>query len=95
LLTAGALGDGSVAPKSPWFTSFTVLESFSWDEKKAKVALKNHDAGLVEVKTRGQICDPNKLEKKLRGEGKERLTLFVLRLGTSLRGVVTKRESRL
>ncbi len=94
LLTAGTLGEACALPASPWFTAFKVLESFSWDEKKAKVALKAHDAGLVEVKTRGQICDPNKLEKKLRGEGKERLTLFVLRLGSSLRGFVTRREGR-
>ncbi len=95
LLTAGTLGETCALPASPWFTAFKVLESFAWDEKKAKLALQNHQAGLVEVKTRGQICDPNKLEKKLRGEGKERLTLFVLRLGSSLRGFVTKREGRL
>ncbi len=95
LLTAGTWGDASPPPVSPWFTSFTVLESFSWDEKKARVALKMHQAGLVEVKTRGRICDPNALEKKLRGGGDQRLTLFVLRLGTRLRGLVTRREGRL
>lgn len=84
----------SAQAKSPWLAGFAVLESFSWDEKKARIALKTHDAGLVEVKTRGQTVDPNALEKKLRGEGKERLTLFVLRLGSSLRGYVTKRLPR-
>jgi hypothetical protein len=89
----GLLAGAADAP-SPWLTAFTVLESFSWDEKNARVALRAHDAGLVEVKTRGQTVDPNALEKKVRGEGKERLTLFVLRLGSSLRGYVTRRIKR-
>ena len=85
LLTSEALID------SPWVTSFQVLDEMPWQIKQVKAALRKHNAGIVEVKTRGRLVNPDVLQKQLRGKGDELLTVFVLRFGDHSRAIVCKR----
>jgi hypothetical protein len=85
LLTSDELID------SPWVTSFQVLDELPWQVKQVKASLRKHKAGIVEVKTRGKLVNPDTLQKQLRGKGDELLTVFVLRLGDHTRAIVCKR----
>lgn len=76
---------------SPWLTHFEVLDDLPWQAKKVKAVLRKHDAGIVEVKTRGKLVNPDIVQKQLRGKGEELLTVFVLRLGDHSRAIVTRR----
>ena len=85
LLTSETLID------SPWVTNFEVLDELPWKIKQVKAALRKHDAGIVEVKTRGKLVNPDTLQKQLRGKGDQLLTVFVLRLGDHLRAIIARR----
>ena len=67
------------------------MENLPWQAKKVKAVLRKHDAGIVEVKTRGKLVNPDIVQKQLRGKGEELLTVFVLRLGDHSRAIVTRR----
>lgn len=73
LLTA----DGPI--DSPWLTGFEVIEQLPWRPKKVKQWLSAHDAGIVEVKTRGKAVDPDPVARQLRGKGKQPYTVFIHR----------------
>jgi len=77
----------------PMLTWFRVLDAFRYDERTASAALASHGAGVVEVKTRDQVVDPDTLQRRLRGSGRETLTLFVLRFGRERRGIVARRSA--
>ena len=64
---------------SPWLTAFELQAHMPWREKRVRQWLRAHDAGLVEVKTRGRAVDPDPLQKRLRGRGNTSFTVFVLR----------------
>jgi hypothetical protein len=76
---------------SPWVTNFEVLAELPWQIKQVKAALRKHDAGIVEVKTRGKLVNPDPLQKQLRGKGNQLLTVFVLKLGDHNRAIITRR----
>lgn len=86
-------------PTDPFLTPYRVLEEFSWSPKRARAAMRSvRDRGLrpgvVEVKTRARVVDPDKVQSSLRGDGDRTLTLFVLRFGDSgTRGILTERLS--
>ena len=82
---------GDVATGSPWVTGFGVLASMPWKERRLREALRSLDAGPVEIKTRGGVVDPDPLQRRLRGRGSQPLTVFILRLGSSLHAIVTSR----
>ena len=77
----------------PMLTWFRVLDAFRYDERTAKAALASHGAGVVEVKTRDKLVDPDSVQRRLRGSGGETLTLFVLRFGRERRGIVARRST--
>lgn len=79
--------------ESPWLTAFEVLEEMAWNEKRVKGVLEARGAGIVEVKTRGGVVDPDSLQGRLRGKGEEQLTVFVLRLGREFRAIVARRPA--
>lgn len=85
---------GGGAPDSPWLTSFRVLGRSPFNAKRLRGALSELGAGIVEVKTRGGACDPDKLQAQLRGRGERSLTVFVLRLSTELVSFVCERSAR-
>lgn len=85
LLTSDALVD------SPWVRGFQVEAVLPWRLPKVKQWMREHDAGIVEVKTRGKVVDPDVIQRELSGKGDERWTVFILRLGDTKQAFVTKR----
>jgi len=82
---------GNVQIDSPWMRAFEVLDDLPWRPQKVAGALRAMRAGIVEVKTRGGVVDPDQVQRMLRGEGDQRLTVFVLRFGHAIRAVITRR----
>ena len=85
LLTADA------DPRSPWLTGFELIEQLPWREKRVAAALRARGAGVVEVKTRGGAVDPDRAQRRLRGQGKTPFTVFVLRWDRQVVALVTRR----
>ncbi len=77
--------------RSPWCRGFRVLETFAWNERRVKEILKRHGAGVVEVKTRDKVANPDELQPKLSVKGGEPTVLFVLRFTREIRGIVARR----
>ena len=65
----------------PWFVRFAVREVLPFRDKTVRGWLAEHDAGIVEVKTRGQTADALALQRSWRGRGEVPFTVFVLRCG--------------
>ncbi|MBB6430669.1 class I SAM-dependent methyltransferase [Algisphaera agarilytica] len=79
---------------SPWLTGFELLAELPYsakNPKKIKAWLDDHDAGLVEIKTRGKAVDPDPLQRALRGTGSTPYTLFVLRFDQKLACLICRR----
>lgn len=79
---------------SPWINGFELIERMAWRPKRVKQWLHANDGGLVEIKTRGKACDPDREQLHLRGKGSTAYTVFVLRFDTKVQAFVTKRLSR-
>ena len=77
--------------ESPWVTSFRVLDVMPWREQRVRARLRELDAGLVEVKTRAGVVDPDRLQTHLRGSGSTTLTVFVLRMDEKVRAIIARR----
>ncbi|MEM6459598.1 MAG: class I SAM-dependent methyltransferase [Planctomycetota bacterium] len=92
LLTADR-ADAPPPHARPWLTAFECLTElpFSADLRKLRRWLADHDAGVVEVKTRGRAVDPDRLQPRLRGDGTTPYTVFVLRFDRRLAALVTRR----
>jgi SAM-dependent methyltransferase len=82
---------GDAPIDSPWVRGFEVLASDAWNEKRAAAALAALGAGVVEVKTRGKVVDPDALQPRLSGRGATPLVLFVLRFDRELRSIIARR----
>ncbi len=70
---------GRAPVESPWLTAFQVHAEMPWRPAKVKAWLRDQDAGLIEVKTRGKACDPDRVQADLRGPGQTPYVVFVLR----------------
>lgn len=77
----------------PFVTCFERLETMPFREKRLKRWLEAHDAGEVEVKTRGGAVEPDRLARRLRGAGSSRFTVFVLSHGRRKLAHLTRRIS--
>lgn len=75
----------------PMFTRFEMLAEMTWNQKRVKTELARLGAGLVEVKTRGGVVNPDQVQEQLRGPGSERLTVFVLRFDRAIRCLIARR----
>jgi len=64
---------------SPFVTTYRHLETLPWRPRKIKDWLADHDAGIVTIKTRDKVVDPDRLQADLRSEGATPYTLFILR----------------
>ncbi|MGE3164751.1 MAG: hypothetical protein AB7O52_07590 [Planctomycetota bacterium] len=82
---------GSRVPTGPWVTAFEVLSVMPWRTARVREWLAEHRAGVVEVKTRGGAVDANQARAALRGRGDQVYTVFGLRVGASVRAVITRR----
>ncbi|NBC10270.1 MAG: hypothetical protein GVY24_00860 [Planctomycetes bacterium] len=76
---------------SPWLTPFELLAEMPWQTKKVKRWLTEHNAGIVEVKTRGKAVDPDRTQADLRGKGDQPFTVFVLRRDRKRIALITRR----
>jgi len=74
-----------------WLRGFELLEKLPWRLRRVQEWLRAHDAGLVEVKTRGQAVDPDRVQKQLRGRGNTPYTVFILRWDTQRFALITRR----
>ena len=81
------------AVSSPWLTSFELLAEMPWRMKKVKAWLTDHDAGIVEVKTRGRAVDPDGVQARLRGRGTTPYTVFILRWDERKVALITRRAA--
>jgi len=79
------------ARQSVWLTGFELLAHMPWRLKRVQQWLAAHDGGLIEVKTRGQAVDPNRVQKQLRGQGSTSYTVFILRWDTKRVALITRR----
>ena len=82
---------GQERMESPWLTGFEVLATLPWRTRRVREWLRAHDSGAVVVKVRGSVVDANLARRELAGEGRQRYTLFVMRLGPAAIAVVTRR----
>lgn len=82
-------GDAPVG--SGLLTPFERLADLPWSPRKVRRVLRDLGAGIVEIKTRGGIVDPDRLQREMRGPGGAELTLFVLRLGDEVRAIIARR----
>lgn len=76
---------------SPWLTPFRLIEQMPWRLNKVKAWLDAHDAGVVEVKTRGKAVDPDRVQLQLRGRGSTPYAVFVLRWDERMVALITER----
>jgi hypothetical protein len=74
--------------ESPWFRSYEVLDQLPWRPDRVRARLRDLDAGIVDVRTRGGAVDAMKAQKHLRGDGSRRLVVFGLRLGRKVVAVI-------
>ena len=86
-------GDAPVA--SPWLTAFRICASMPWNQRRVTRWFREHDAGIIEVKTRDRLVEPSALQKALRGRGQTPYTLFVLRYDRAEMAVIAQRVSDL
>ncbi|MEM8758349.1 MAG: class I SAM-dependent methyltransferase, partial [Planctomycetota bacterium] len=82
---------GEALEPSAWLAGFRVIERMPWRVERVRASLASLDAGIVEVKTRGGACDPDEVQRQLRGDGERMLTVFVLRFGEKIEAIVTER----
>ncbi len=76
---------------NPWLTGFELLGRMPYRLKRVKAWLREHDGGIVEVKTRGRAVDPDAVQRDLRGTGATTYTVFALRFDRQVVALVTRR----
>jgi len=98
---AGELGAGTVWPgvglitsdrplTHPLLRGYRLLAEHPWREEKVRDALHALDAGVVTVKTRDKVVDPDHVAPRLRGAGSRDLVVFVLRFGEPVKALITE-----
>lgn len=86
VLTADALPRDAL-----FFVPFRIQARMPWNPKRVTAWLREHDGGIVEVKTRDKAVDPDAVQAQLRGVGAITYTLFVLRVGRAVEAFITRR----
>lgn len=78
----------------PWLTPFKLIERLPYRIRKLQGWLVAHDAGPIEVKTRGGVVNPDDVQRQLRrasATGATSYTLFILRVHRRVEAWVTHR----
>jgi len=65
---------------TPFALSLRIVASLPWHEKRVRAALRELDAGPVDVRRRGLAGDVDAITKRLRGKGARRLTVAMTRV---------------
>jgi len=79
------------AEHHPMIRWYRTLEVLPWNQKRVKSALRSHDAGVIEVRTRGGVVNPDALQRALRGKGsRSDLSVLVYRLGDRVVAVIAE-----
>ncbi len=95
--TPGWLTGEDIGP-NPWLTQFRVHWQGAWREESVREALKQQEASLDAVKTRGVAIEPSTLLKKLRKglpEGGLSLELLLYQKGPKIRALLAQRIKKL
>lgn len=92
LLTADALPDAATNPHAGWLTGFELHAAMPWNRKRVRAWLAAHDAGIVEVKTRDQVVNPDLEQRELRHTGSTLYTVFVLRFDRAIHCLIASRR---
>lgn len=66
--------------RSPFCTSWHILDVLPWHEKRIKQALKALNAGPVDIRRRGLPGDVPAITKRLRGSGSRRILIAMTRV---------------
>ncbi len=86
---------GDDMASSPWLTPYQVVDQVPWRIDRIKDWLRHHDAGQVEIRTRGKaVDDVDRLRSEFSGDGNRPWTVFGLRLGHSKVAVMTHPRSQ-
>lgn len=78
---ASGLLTGDRAAESPFLRAYQLVEQMAWSLSKVRKKLRGLDVGIVSIKTRGGLVDPDRLQTQLRGTGSRPLVLFIQRFG--------------
>lgn len=89
-------GTGMVTSKSPnahaMIRWHKVHEVMKWNRKKVKAALRTHQSGIVEIRTRGGVVNPDIEQKQLRCKGSNnQLTVFIYRIDKKITAIIAER----
>lgn len=79
------------AVETPLARCYEVLEEAPGRLRDVRRALSGLDAGLVEVKPRGMKIDTDAFQARLRGKGRQTISIFWIRLGASVRAILCRR----
>ncbi|QDU34600.1 hypothetical protein KS4_26710 [Poriferisphaera corsica] len=82
---------GNATVSDPFIRGFELIETMGWKETRVKRWLAAHDGGLVEVKTRGKVVNPDTVQMRLRGKGETVYTVFILRKTKQIIAYITRR----
>lgn len=82
---------GDFHVKDTALTSFEVLDVLPLDERQLKAWLRQRGIDRLEVKKRGCDVEPEKLRKKLGGQGDELATLLICPLAGKIQAIVARR----
>jgi predicted RNA methylase len=88
---------GDDAVDTPLASCFQVHESFAFNIKTLRARLRDHDAGILEIKVRGLDIDPDALRRQLKPSGKATRTVLLARVGANgaLAVIATRRPADL
>jgi len=82
--------DDDGATGNPWLTTFHVLGEMAWRPPRVAKWLSDRSMRVETIKTRGKACDPDTAIRSMPRTGDDAVTLFVLRLGSRVRAIVTQ-----
>lgn len=88
---AAGLATSDKPISSPWVTSFELLAFMPWRPRRVQQWLREHRAGVVDVKTRGRVVDPDIVQRQLRGKGDEPFVVIILRLDRRVYALIARR----
>ncbi len=81
------------AISNPFLTQFDLIADLPWDQRSIQSELTRLNAGIVDIKTRDKLVDPDTLAPRLSGTGSTPFTLFILRFGSTPRALITRRHT--
>ncbi len=79
----------------PMIRWYTVLEVLPWNQKRVRLELRKLGAGIVEIRTRAGVVNPDELQRSLRGDGaRDDLSVLVYRLGDRVIVIIAEQMQR-